>query len=112
VLLTDFLVNAPVGIAVGVLGGEADARRAALTPAITRWNQQFAGARPIEVRLAPGQQLHDRIIVIDGKECWVSGQSFNGMAVRSPTYLSKLDAELAEQKVAAYTAIWQAAKSV
>lgn len=112
VLLTDFVVNAPAAVQVRVLGGEGEPRRAALTPAVSRWNQQFAGARLLEVRLAPGQHLHDRIIVIDGKECWVSGQSFNGMAVRSPTYLSKLDAELAEQKVAAYSDIWHAAKSI
>lgn len=108
-LLSDFAVTAPEGVRVRILCAEGENRRAALTPAVLRWVQQFGAARPIEVRLAPGPQLHDRLIMVDAAECWVAGQSFNGMAVKSHTYLSKLDPELAEQKLAAYADAWAAA---
>ena len=109
ILLSDFVVTAPEHVSVRILTGEGESRRAALTPAIRRWGRQYASIRPVETRFAPGPQLHDRLIVVDRDECWVVGQSFNGIAVKSPTYVAKLPADVAEQKIAAYTLVWGAA---
>lgn len=111
-LLTDFAVTAPQSATFRILAAEGEARRAELAPAIRRWTQQFGSTRSLDLRLAPGQQLHDRMIIIDGLECWAVGQSFNALATRSPTYVTKLDSELAEQKIAAYTAAWASAAPV
>lgn len=106
--ITDYLPAAPAKIALRVLTAESAARRAALTPAVKRWVQQFGAERPLEVRCAPAAQLHDRLVFVD-EECWVMGQSLNGLAVRSPSYLQRLDQELEKQKIEAYGAIWQSA---
>ena len=108
-IITDFAVTAPEGIQVRILGADKEARKASLKPAMERWQKQFDGRRPLEVRVAPAGSLHDRLILVDGIEAWTAGQSFNGMAQRAHTSLVKTDADLAAQKVVAYGAIWDAA---
>ena len=61
------------------------------------------------MRVAPAASLHDRIILVDGAEAWIAGQSFNGMAQRAHTSVVQTDAELATRKVEAYGAIWDSA---
>lgn len=109
IIITDFAVTAPEGIQVRILAADKPARKASLKPAMERWQAQFNGNRPLEVRVAPAASLHDRLILVDGIEAWTAGQSFNGMAQRAHTSLVQADAELAAQKVAAYCAIWEAA---
>jgi len=108
-LFTDFAVTAPAGVLVRVLSVDREARKAELTPVVERWRQQYAGIRPIEVRLTQGASLHDRLIMIDRREAWVAGQSFNGMAQRSHTSILRADDDLAGLKVTAYEAIWASA---
>jgi hypothetical protein len=80
-----------------------------LQPAAAAWTKQFGSARPLDVRKAPKGSLHDRLILLDRKDVWLLGQSFNQLATRSNTYLSKADAELAAMKIAAYEAAWGSA---
>jgi hypothetical protein len=78
--LTDYAVLAPDMVPVRLLA-RAD-RKSLLKPAADRWVQQFKD-RPLAVRLAPAKTLHDRLILVDGKTAWVSGQSFNKLAERA-----------------------------
>jgi hypothetical protein len=109
-IITDFAITAPERVNLRILGANKEARKLALRPAAERWVTQFGQDRPIEVRVAPAAELHDRLILIDGTEAWFAGQSFNGMAQRSHTSIEKSDPELAAMKVQAYEALWSGAK--
>ncbi len=109
-ILTDFAVTAPVGVEVHILTMLKEAKRATLTPVIERWALQFGTTRPVSVRMVPGSALHDRLILVDWTDAWITGQSFNHLAETAPTYLSRLDPELAEAKVAAYREMWEGAE--
>lgn len=109
-IITDFAITAPEGVSLRILGANKEARKLALRPAAERWVTQFGNDRPIEVRVAPAAELHDRLILVDGTEAWITGQSFNGMAQRSHTSIEKSDPELAAMKVLAYEALWSGAQ--
>lgn len=105
-LVTEFLGSAPEGVALQILTMQKDSKRTTLKPAADRWVEEFNVARPLAVRMVPAAQLHDRLILVDSTEAWVTGQSFKQLAESTPTYLSQLDADIAEAKVAAYRALW------
>lgn len=109
-IITGFAVTAPEGVKIRILGADREARKMSLRPAVANWTQQFGPSRPIEVRVAPQADLHDRLILIDGTEAWSAGQSFNGMAQKSHTSIERSDAELATMKIQAYEAIWKTAQ--
>jgi len=109
-IITGFAVTAPDGVTLRILGADREARKATLRPAVANWVQQFGASRPIEVRVAPQADLHDRLILIDGTEAWSAGQSFNGMAQKSHTSIERSDPELAAMKIQAYEAIWTGAQ--
>jgi hypothetical protein len=109
--LTDFAVQASEGVAIRILAGQSE-HKATLSPAAQNWAKQFADTRPLEVRLAPAKTLHDRLIILDGKEAWSLTQSLNAFAARSPATIVRLDDEIAAMKVAAYEPLWQAAQSL
>ena len=85
-LLTDFAVLAPEGVQVMVLADKAD-HKPALKAAAERWVQQYGPSRPLRVRLAPSKTLHDRLIIVDDRESWSVGQSFNALGKRAHTSL-------------------------
>ena len=107
-LLSDFVLLVPEGVRVMVL---AKARpKPALLPAAKAWLQQYGQARPLEVRLAPEHGIHDRLIIVDDRDAWTVGQSFNALAKHAPTSMGRVaDPETAEMKIAAHRSIWMAA---
>lgn len=105
-LLTDFAVLVPEGVTTKVLA-DAGSRKAALAPALKHWVQQYGENRPLEGRLAPDRSLHDRLIIVDERESWSLGQSFNALAARAPTSLIRADPETAQLKIQAHNLIWQ-----
>ncbi|MFZ3282548.1 hypothetical protein [Pseudomonas sp.] len=105
-LLTDFAVLVPDGVITRVLA-DAGSKKAALAPALKHWVQQYGSERPLEGRLAPDRSLHDRLIIIDERETWSLGQSFNALAARAPTSLIRADLETAQLKIQAHNLIWQ-----
>jgi hypothetical protein len=106
-IITDFAVTAPEGVPVRILGGNKEARKQTMRPAVERWAQQHGAARPLEVRVLRETKLHDRLIVIDGVEAWSPHQSFNGMAKSSHTSIERSYPELAAMKVEAYEEMWK-----
>lgn len=110
-LLTDFAVLVPEGIRIHVLA-DANARKASLAPAVRHWEQQYGSIRPLEARLASNRSLHDRLIIIDERESWSLGQSFNALATRAPTSILRADPETAQLKIEAHAQIWQGADPI
>src|SRR5260370_10092370 len=91
-LLTDFAVLVPEGVRVMVLADKAQPKPA-LLPTAQAWAQQHGQTRPLEVRLAPEKGIHDRLIIVDDREAWTVGQSFNALAKRAPTSMVRVDPE-------------------
>ena len=109
--LTDFVSVVPEGCAVRLLADQ-QSHKPSLKPAVARWASQYGAKRPLEARLATAKSLHDRLIVVDGKEAWTLTQSFNALAARSPASIGRADIETAKLKIAAYETMWQAASSI
>jgi len=110
-LLDEYVLQAREGISIQILA-DAQGVKPGLAPAMQRWVTQFSTNRPLEIRLAPARTLHDRLIIVDGVTVWSIGQSFNALAVRSPTALVRVDQETAALKVAAYDQVWFAAPAL
>jgi hypothetical protein len=105
--LTVYGVMAPEAVSVRLLAKTGRANL--LKPAVVGWVEQFGKTRPLAVRLAPSESLHDRLIVVDGKTGWALGQSFNKLAERAHTTLVRVPQEIASEKIAAYEAMWASA---
>ena len=56
--------------------------------------------------------IHDRIIFVDGAQCWVLGSSVKDAAAKKATYLAPLSADIAAQKIQIYEGIWNAATAI
>jgi hypothetical protein len=81
-----------------------------LAPMVGAWTKQYGAGRPLEVRLAEARTLHDRLIIVDKREVWNVGQSFNNLAGRAPTSFTKTDPDTSDLKIKAYEAAWDSAK--
>jgi hypothetical protein len=111
-LLAQFAVLAPEKVQMMILADEAY-HKPGLKPAAQAWTQQFGPSRPMEVRVTLPKTLHDRIIVVDERDVWTLGQSFNALAKRAPTSLVLvMDADTATLKIDAYKLLWAAASPV
>jgi hypothetical protein len=109
--LSDFLRMVPEGVPIRLLSDQFHPKET-LRPASERWQQQYASTRPLTVKLAAPRSLHDRLIIIDGSTVYVSTQSLNALAVRSPASIMRADPEMAQLKIEAYQLIWDNAASL
>lgn len=62
----------------------------------------------VEVRSSP--RLHDRVVFVDSRSCWVLGQSIKDAARSKPTYLAPLSRDAVAPKLAFYDALWEDGK--
>ena len=109
-LLTDYAVQAPENGLVMRVMADQGGHKATLKPAAENWTKQFGPNRPLEIRLSVAGSLHDRLIVVDAKIAYDVGQSFNKLAERAHTSISRVEPEIAVEKIAAYEKLWHAAK--
>jgi hypothetical protein len=109
--LTDFMPGAAEGVTLRVVADEASVKPS-LAPAAENWAAQFGAIRPLAVRLAPARSLHDRLIVVDGRDVWSLTQSLKDFANRAPGSILKVDPETAALKIAAYEQFWSAAQPI
>jgi hypothetical protein len=56
--------------------------------------------------------LHDRLVFVDGNQCWVLGASIKDAAAKKPTYLAPLSGDLVAEKLRIYDGLWQAATPI
>lgn len=62
----------------------------------------------IEVR--KNKNLHDRLVIIDRGDCWITGGSLNHGGMKTPSYLIPVGTELTNDKLSMYDAIWSESK--
>lgn len=64
----------------------------------------------IEIR--KNRKLHDRLIIVDRNDCWITGGSVNHGGQKSPAYLIPLGAGLTQEKLRIYDELWSASESI
>jgi hypothetical protein len=64
-----------------------------------------------EVHLAENP-IHDRVLILDEKSCWLLGQSIKDAAKKSPTYLVPISQDYVDIKICEYEKIWSASASI
>lgn len=106
-VVADFAGLVSEGVHFRLLSDEATSKPA-LKPSADRWISQYGATRPLSVRLAPPRSLHDRLIIVDDSTAWILTQSLKDFAKRTHASLQRADSELAEMKVAAFLAFWNA----
>ena len=71
---------------------------------------KLSPSRRIEVKSST--EIHDRVVFIDKRQCWILGQSIKDAAMKKPTYFLQLPDDLAIDKLKYYEQIWINAKSI
>lgn len=80
----------------------------ALKPAVAR----FGAQKKVTVEVRSSTEIHDRVVFIDDRSCWVLGASIKDAAKSRPTYLAPLSIDAIALKKADYERIWTAASIV
>lgn len=78
-----------------------------IKPYVSKYEEQY-GTR---ITLKESDELHDRLILIDCAECWISGGSIKDAATTKPTYLIPITSPILEDKIRIYNEIWDRAKT-
>jgi hypothetical protein len=74
--------------------------------------EKFALQHKCRVEARKSNSIHDRVMFVDGAQCWVLGASTKDAATKKPTYLTPLSADVAAQKIQIYEVIWNAATAI
>ncbi|SFG69431.1 hypothetical protein SAMN04488020_103212 [Palleronia marisminoris] len=98
---------------LGPLGGNCSIR-----VLCSKYSMDLAGhARTFESQygvkpeLRKSRDLHDRLVIVDGADCWIVGGSIKD-AGKKPTYLVPLQPGIAPTKIGIYESAWQEAQPV
>jgi hypothetical protein len=78
---------------------------ASFSPAV----EKFAKQNKMAVEARCSDKIHDRVLFLDGRSCWVLGQSIKDAAKAKPTYLAPLDENTTVLKKTTYEQIWTVA---
>lgn len=100
-----YLATVSQGVTVRLLAHKGTA---ALKPAVAA----FIAQNRMAVEARSSASIHDRIVILDDRSCWVLGSSINNAAKSKPTYLAPLDASTTQLKKVVYEQIWTAAKPI
>ncbi len=74
--------------------------------------EKFAFQNSCTIEARKSSSIHDRVIFVDGTQCWVLGASIKDAAAKKPTYLAPLPADVAAQKVKIYGDIWNSSTAI
>ena len=78
-----------------------------IKPYIAKHEEQY-GTR---ITMKESGELHDRLILIDRADCWISGGSIKDAATSKPAFLIPLMPPILEDKIRIYNEIWDRAIS-
>lgn len=107
-VLTDYATLVPDGVSVRLLTGPA-ANITSLSAAAQNWLQRFGDARPLAIRVADADVLHDKLILVDNVTGWELGESFNNLGKRKHVSLVRISVDATDAKLAALTETWDTA---
>lgn len=107
VIYTDLAPHSAAKKGVRCIAARRTENHPALVASANKWSTDpISASHPVEVRYAPSSTLHDRLIIVDGKDVWLVSQSLKDIARRSPASVSRADGELAAMKVQHYNDLW------
>jgi len=72
--------------------------------AATKYRAQFSA----NIELRKSTDIHDRVVFVDNDQCWVLGASIKDAALRKPTYIAPVAADVVADKRKHYEIIWAA----
>tara|TARA_R110000824_G_scaffold318073_1_gene505200 strand:+ start:22321 stop:23094 length:774 start_codon:yes stop_codon:yes gene_type:complete len=64
------------------------------------------------ISIKKNNKLHDRLIIVDRTDCWITGGSINHAGNKSPAYLIPVGTELAKEKLKIYEEIWNSSQEL
>jgi hypothetical protein len=70
---------------------------------------KFIAQTGMTIEIRESATIHDRVIFVDERSCWVLGQSIKDAAKTKPTYLAPLDHDTVLLKLSVYEDIWKSA---
>ena len=73
--------------------------------------EAFKAQFGVTPELRKTKDIHDRLVILDGSDCWIVGGSFKD-AGKKPTYLVPLQPSIAPTKVNIYETLWQKSELV
>src|ERR1041385_1554941 len=80
------------------------------SPSLKAAGTAFRTQHKMTVEIRTSQLIHDRVIFLDDRSCWVLGQSVKDAAKSMPTYLAPLPSDVIPLKKDVYEQIWSTAK--
>jgi len=101
----DYLVDVCSGIKVRIF---ANKHAQEVKAYIDKHQAQFAS----NIEIKKSKKLHDRLIVIDRTDCWITGGSVNHAGNKSPAYLIPVGTEIANDKLEIYNDIWNNSQAI
>jgi hypothetical protein len=104
-IFDQYLSRTPAGIASRLLIGKA-------SPDLKAAAERFRGQHLANLEVRTSNELHDRLVFIDGDVCWVLGQSIKDAAVKKATYLAPLSPDVSYAKLALYEDVWKRANAI
>lgn len=81
------------------------------TNQVLPYTKKYSEQNGSNIELRKSRELHDRAVIIDGKDCWIMGGSIRD-AGKKATYLVPLAPRIASQKIIIYEDIWARASPV
>lgn len=103
--VTRYMPQVPQGVNVRLL--TAERQTAGIGPSLALYRQQHAVQ--VELRVLPNRSLHDRHLIIDGRDVYQSGASFKDGARNAPTSINQI-VDVAVQMIREHEARWAEAQ--
>jgi len=100
-----YLDKLPVGVSVRLLFKK---NSQAIRVAANKFQTQLQS----KIEMRRSSDIHDRVIFVDQKKCWVLGASIKDAAIKNPTYLAPLSPDVASDKQEHYEAIWSSSTQI
>ncbi|BAW79850.1 hypothetical conserved protein [Candidatus Nitrosoglobus terrae] len=72
----------------------------------------FSTQHNVKISIRQSKTIHDRVIFIDSKQCWVFGTSIKDAAVKNPTYLDPISADIVPKTLKIYEELWEKAEPI
>lgn len=112
-IFTELVPHAAARIGIQILTVQQLKLHAALLAMSQKWQQTHpAPTSPVEVRYAPANALHDRLIILDDTEAWLVSQSIKDIAKKSAASVTRADSEMAQMKAQHYQDLWKASTPI